>query len=106
MILEIIKYPDPRLLQKSEPVKEVTPEVEKLIEGAHREEGCFSLQEKKMDYPVWRAESVKLRWMNRKGQIRMQTFTGYQAQIIQHEYAHIEGKLCCGSQENLLKGAA
>lgn len=30
MILEIVKYPDARLRKKSEPVKEITPEIQKL----------------------------------------------------------------------------
>lgn len=36
-------------------------------------------------------ESIKVRWQNEKFQERIKTFTGWTAQIIQHEIDHCEG---------------
>ena len=38
-----------------------------------------------------RWESIKVRWQNEKFQERIKTFTGWTAQIIQHEIDHCEG---------------
>ena len=40
-----------------------------------------------------RWESIKVRWQNEKFQERLKTFTGWTAQIIQHEIDHCSGIL-------------
>ena len=38
-------------------------------------------------------ESIKVQWQNEKFQTRLKTFTGWTAEIIQHEIDHCEGVL-------------
>jgi len=151
--MELIKYPNPILLTRSEPV-EITPEVrdfvfemfsfmktlpftfkDKFDQDRKRsvaglaapqvgknwrifiaqnnvyinpeitwmpkagmnpcKEGCFSL-EPGVDYPISRAYAVKLKWQDLKGNSYEQRFNDFTAQVIQHEYDHLEGRLCCG----------
>ena len=54
------------------------------------EEGCLSLDGKRS---VKRHASVMVAWTDLKGKRRVQTFTGYIAQIIQHEVDHLNGVL-------------
>lgn len=59
------------------------------------EEGCLSLEPGKL-YPVTRHRSVSVRYLDRKGHERINKFSDYQAQVIQHEYDHLEGRLING----------
>ena len=52
------------------------------------EEGCLSLEGTR---PAKRWQSIKVRYQNEKFQERFKTFTGWTAQIIQHEVDHCEG---------------
>ena len=52
------------------------------------EEGCLSLTSVR---PAKRWQSIKVRWQNEQFQERIKTFTGWTAQIIQHEIDHCEG---------------
>ncbi len=52
------------------------------------EEACLSLSGVR---PAKRWKSIKVQWQNEKFQQRLQTFTGWTAQIIQHEIDHCEG---------------
>ena len=54
------------------------------------EEGCLSLTGTR---PAKRWKSIKVRWQNEAFQERQKTFTGWTAQIIQHECDHLEGIL-------------
>ena len=40
-----------------------------------------------------RYRTIKVRWQNRQFQTRIQKFTGWTAQIIQHELDHCNGVL-------------
>ena len=51
-------------------------------------EGCLSLEGTR---PAKRWQSIKVRYQNEKFQERFKTFTGWTAQIIQHEVDHCEG---------------
>ena len=53
-------------------------------------EGCLSLPGARK---AKRWESIKVRYQNERFQTRFQTFTGWTAQIIQHEIDHCEGRL-------------
>ncbi|BDF68140.1 peptide deformylase [Oscillospiraceae bacterium] len=64
------------------------PEIIKKSEPYQTEEGCLSLNGVR---PAKRWKSVKVRWQNEKFQERVKTFTGWTAQIIQHELDHCEG---------------
>lgn len=62
-------------------------------------EGCYSLKENKFDYEVKRWNTVWLEYYTKKGQHKKITVHNYPAQVIQHEYDHLEGKLCCGDNK-------
>lgn len=66
------------------------PEILKKSDPYHMEEGCLSLSGTR---PAKRWKSIKVRWQNEKFQQRQKTFTGWTAQIIQHEIDHCEGVL-------------
>ena len=54
------------------------------------EEGCLSLSGTRK---TKRFQTIKVRWQNEKLQTRLKTFTGFTAEIIQHEIDHCEGIL-------------
>ena len=64
------------------------PEIVKKSGPYEAEEGCLSLTGIR---PARRWKSIKVRWQNEKLQERLKTFTGWTAQIIQHEIDHCEG---------------
>ncbi len=135
----ILKYPDPLLLQRAEPVEfEAAAEIvlqlrsaasatdwgrtvgmaapqlgiskrvfialdeafinpEVLARGKTKKlflEGCYSLQPGKTDYRVVRATSVRMAWTNEQGERCEKWFSGFKAEVVQHEYDHLEGRLC------------
>lgn len=67
------------------------PEILKQSEPYNTEEGCLSL----LGSPrkCRRYKSIKVRWQTEQFQIRIKTFTGWTAQIIQHEVDHCNGVL-------------
>ena len=65
---------NPRILKKSGPYQ--------------AQEGCLSLDGTR---PAKRWRSIKVSWQNERFQERIRTFTGWTAQIIQHEIDHCEG---------------
>lgn len=54
------------------------------------EEGCLSLTGTRK---AKRFQTIKVQWQNEKFQTRLKTFTGWTAEIIQHEIDHCEGVL-------------
>ena len=64
------------------------PEIVRKSGPYDAEEGCLSLTG---DRPTKRWKSIKVRWQNEQFQERLKTFTGWTAQIIQHEIDHCEG---------------
>ena len=54
------------------------------------EEGCLSLTGMRK---TKRYQAIKVQWQNEQFQTRIRTFTGWTAQIIQHEIDHCEGIL-------------
>ena len=64
------------------------PEIVKRSGPYQTEEGCLSLEGIR---PARRWKSIKVRYQNEKFQERVKTFTGWTAQIIQHEVDHCEG---------------
>ena len=64
------------------------PEIIKRSGPYRTEEGCLSLEGTR---PAKRWWSIKVRCQNEKFQERFKTFTGWTAQIIQHEVDHCEG---------------
>lgn len=68
----------------------LNPEILRRSAPYDTEEGCLSLSGTR---PVRRWNSIKVRWQNEQFQTRIKTFTGWTAQIIQHEIDHCEGIL-------------
>ena len=66
------------------------PEIVKKSEPYQAEEGCLSLSGTRR---AKRWKSIKVQYQNEKFQTRFKTFTGWTAQIIQHEIDHCEGVL-------------
>ena len=67
---------NPRIVRKSEPYQ--------------TEEGCLSLPGTR---PVQRWKTIKVQYQNEAFQMRLKTFTGWTAEIIQHEIDHCDGIL-------------
>ncbi|MBR2877169.1 MAG: peptide deformylase [Clostridia bacterium] len=67
------------------------PEIIKKQEPYEAQESCLSLQ----GYPkkTKRYKSIKVRWQNKNFEWRVKKFTGWTAQIIQHEIDHCDGIL-------------
>ena len=67
------------------------PEIIKAVGPYDAEEGCLSL----LGGPrkCKRYQTIKVQWQNEKFQTRIKTFTGWTAQIIQHEIDHCNGIL-------------
>ena len=64
------------------------PEIVKKTGAYEAEEGCLSLTGTRK---TRRWQSIKVQYQNEKMQIRLKTFTGWTAQIIQHEIDHCNG---------------
>ena len=67
------------------------PEIIKKSEPYETEEGCLSL----LGGPrkCKRYKTIKVKWQTAEMQTRIKTFTGFPAQIIQHEIDHCNGIL-------------
>ena len=66
------------------------PEIVKKSGPYEAEEGCLSLTGTRK---AKRWKSIKVQYQNEQFQTRFKTFTGWTAQIIQHEIDHCEGIL-------------
>lgn len=69
----------------------LNPEIIKKDGEYDTEEGCLSLLGDPR--PCKRYKSIKVRWQTVDFQVRIKTFTGFTAQIIQHEADHLDGIL-------------
>ena len=66
------------------------PEIMKKSQPYQTEEGCLSLEGKRS---VKRWKSIKVQYQTEDFQVRYKTYTGWTAQIIQHEIDHCNGVL-------------
>lgn len=66
------------------------PEIISAKDRYETEEGCLSLSGVRK---TERYRTIKVRWQTRQFQTRIKNFSGWTAQIIQHEIDHCEGKL-------------
>ncbi len=67
------------------------PEIIKKSEPYETEEGCLSLLGGPRKCKCYK--SIKVKWQTAEMQIRIKTFRGFPAQIIQHEVDHCDGIL-------------
>jgi len=68
----------------------LNPEIIKQSEPYETEEGCLSLSGVRN---TKRYKKIKVRYQNTDFQTRLKSFSGYTAQIIQHEIDHCNGIL-------------
>ena len=68
----------------------LNPEIIRQSDAYKTEEGCLSLSGVRQ---TTRYRSIKVRYQNMEMQTRLKTYTGYTAQIIQHEVDHCNGVL-------------
>lgn len=68
----------------------LNPEIVKCSGSYQAEEGCLSLTGVRR---AKRYRSIKVQYQNEQFQTRFKTFTGWTAQIIQHEIDHCNGVL-------------
>lgn len=71
----------------------VNPRME--VAGGHRgkmREGCLSIPGK--EFMVERFTNVKVTYQDEQGHMQFDHCTGIDAQIVQHELDHLDGKLC------------
>lgn len=73
------------------PMTLFNPEIVKASGEYVTRESCLSLLGGPRE--TKRFEKIKVRYQNEKFQTRLMTFTGFSAQIIQHEIDHIHGVL-------------
>ena len=66
------------------------PQILKRSDPYQTEEGCLSLSGTR---PVKRWKTIKVQYQNQQFALRIKTFTGFTAQIIQHEIDHCEGMI-------------
>ena len=66
------------------------PEIVKMSQPYQAEEGCLSLTGTRK---TKRWQTIKVQWQNEKFQPRIKTFSGWTAEIIQHELDHCDGIL-------------
>lgn len=66
------------------------PVIVKALDPYETEEGCLSLAGTRK---TKRFKKIKVQWQNEKFQTRIKNFSGWTAQIIQHEIDHCEGIL-------------
>jgi peptide deformylase len=60
-------------------------------------EGCLSLPGEK--HQVSRYSAIKMKYLSETLHPTEETFTGFIAQVIQHEYDHLQGKMICDKKE-------
>jgi peptide deformylase len=70
----------------------INPEIlERSGEPLVFEEGCLSLPEIREN--ITRPETVRIKYMDESFVEHVETYSGFVARIIQHEYDHLEGKM-------------
>lgn len=79
------------VMDDDEPLAMLNPEIIEKAGVYETEEGCLSLPGQQRS--VQRYRTVKVHWQDLDMKERTRTFTGWTAQIIQHEIDHCEGIL-------------
>ena len=69
----------------------INPEIIKKDEGYDTKEGCLSLLGDPR--PCKRYKTVKVKYQTTEMQVRVKNYSGFTAQIIQHEIDHCDGVL-------------
>ena len=72
------------------PMLMLNPEIIKAVKPFETEEGCLSVKDM---HKTVRYETIRVRYQNEKLHHRQKEFSGWTAQIIQHEIDHCNGIL-------------
>ena len=72
------------------PTVMLNPVILRRTEPYTAEAGCLSLTGTRK---TRRYQTIKVQWQNEQFQVRLKTFTGWTAEIIQHEIDHCDGVL-------------
>jgi peptide deformylase len=74
----------------------INPEILWLPKGGEKryKEGCYSLEDDNFSYDVVRPYAVTLKWQDLDQNWHEERFNGFKAQVILHEFDHINGILC------------
>jgi peptide deformylase len=82
----------------AEGVAYINPKITWKPSGGWRtfNEGCYSLEPERYDYEVKRPYGLVLEWTSYDGTLQTKRFNGERAQVIAHEFDHLDGKLCNG----------
>ena len=78
------------VMDGAKPIEMFNPVILRREGPYDAEEGCLSLQGVR---PARRYRAIKVQWPPRTLKPRVKVFTGFTAQIIQHELDHLEGVL-------------
>ena len=78
------------VMDGAKPIEMFNPVILRREGPYDAEEGCLSLQGVR---PARRYREIKVQWQTRTLKPRVKVFTGFTAQIIQHELDHLEGVL-------------
>ena len=76
---------------EGKPMLMINPEILKMNETYETFEGCLSLQGEPRK--TLRYDKIKVKYLTSEFQIRIKSFSGFTAQIIQHEIDHCNGVL-------------
>ncbi len=71
-----------------DPLVMLNPKIIRCSDAYTTEEACLSLEGTR---PTKRYKNIKVEYQNMKFQKRLKTFSGFTAQIIQHEIDHCDG---------------
>jgi peptide deformylase len=82
---------NPIVLETSKTTKTNKEKVKKSKKNDEILEGCLSLPH--YYGPIKRAEKIKIKFLDEKGNTQIEEFTNFNAQIIQHEIDHLNGTL-------------
>lgn len=76
----------------------INPEIVKQSKGGKTsQEGCYSLEEGAY-FDVYRKDSLTLKWIDKEGKAQEKYFFDFPARVIQHEFDHLQGRLCSGQK--------
>lgn len=93
-VLQRVIVADPSRDPEEEPTPIVMFNPEILLssdETSVYEEGCLSIPDQYAE--VTRPADVKVRWLDRDGNVQERDFGGFWATVLQHEIDHLNGKL-------------
>lgn len=78
----------------------INPEIIEAYGWRICSEGCYSLEDNKYDYQFSRPNLIVLKWQEYSGEWLTARFSGFEAQVIHHEFDHLEGKLINGENND------